>query len=138
MHARTSDLDRCCPPLPRSLVNVCVRVPCGCVGIPVPRRGPEVFVRSSACVAQTATCGFALVIGIALAAGVTWTSRTTSAPWTARQGHTSVVDADGAIYVIGGGNDGSSTVYHYNDVWVSTDGGADRNRRGSVGIGGYY
>ncbi len=35
--------------------------------------------------------------------------------------HTSVVDAAGAIYVIGG-RSGDDT--YYNDVWVSTDGGA--------------
>ncbi len=49
-----------------------------------------------------------------LGAGVSWTSRTLAAPWAARQEHTSVVDADGAIYVIGG---------HFHDVWASTDGG---------------
>jgi hypothetical protein len=37
-----------------------------------------------------------------------------------------VIDAAGAIYVIGG--HGSST--YYNDVWISTDGGADRTRAG--------
>ncbi len=53
------------------------------------------------------------------AAGVTWTCRTASAPWAGRRGHTSVVDAAGAIYVIGGvGYD------VYQDVWASTDGGA--------------
>jgi hypothetical protein len=56
----------------------------------------------------------------ASAAGVTWTSRASNAPWAARYGHTSVVDAAGAIYVIGGVG---STLYQ--DVWVSTDGGAD-------------
>ncbi len=69
---------------------------------------------------------------------MTWTSLTTSAPWVARSGHTSVVDAAGAIYVIGGVN--SATVY--NDVWASTDGGArpDLGRGdGSAGRqGGYY
>jgi hypothetical protein len=60
------------------------------------------------------------------AAGVTWTNRTLAAPWAARSGHTAVVDAAGAIYVIGG-TDGSffgggTTDYH--DVWASTDGGA--------------
>ncbi len=44
-----------------------------------------------------------------------------TAPWAARWGHTSVVDAAGAIYVIGGV---SSTGTHLNDVWASTDGGA--------------
>ncbi len=54
-----------------------------------------------------------------MAAGVSWASRTPSAPWAARGFHTSVIDAAGAIYVIGGLG---STYYH--DVWVSTDGGA--------------
>jgi hypothetical protein len=42
-----------------------------------------------------------------------------SAPWAARQGHTSVVDAAGTIYVIGGTN---GTTF-FQDVWASTDGG---------------
>jgi hypothetical protein len=66
-------------------------------------------------------------------AGVTWTSRTTSAPWAARYSHTSVVDAAGAIYVIGGYNTGT----YYRDVWVSTDGGADRTRAGCLGSTGW-
>ncbi len=56
----------------------------------------------------------------ALAAGVSWTSRTASALWAGRAGHTSVIDAAGAIYVIGGYTDGTL----YQDMWVSTDGGA--------------
>ncbi len=64
------------------------------------------------------------------AAGVTWSSRTASAPWAGRTGHTSVVDAAGAIYVIGGYGTG---VIYYKDVWVSTDGGA---RPDSVKAGG--
>jgi hypothetical protein len=69
---------------------------------------------------------FALAIGRSpiCAAGVSWTSRTTSAPWAARYLRTSVIDAAGAIYVIGG----SSGTTYYKDVWVSTDGGADRTR----------
>jgi hypothetical protein len=55
----------------------------------------------------------------ALAAGISWVSRTISAPWAARAHHTSVVDAAGAIYVIGGV--GGTT---YRDMWVSTNGGA--------------
>ena len=43
-----------------------------------------------------------------------------TAPWAARFGHTTVVDAAGAIYVIGGYGNGT----FYSDVWVSTDGGA--------------
>ncbi len=56
-----------------------------------------------------------------VAAGVTWKSRTMTAPWAARDSHASVIDADGAIYVLGGR--GSA---YYNDVWVSTDKGRRR------------
>jgi hypothetical protein len=95
-------------------------------------------IDSSACAARAATFAFAFVPSVgspALAAGVTWTSRTTSAPWAARWGHTSVIDAAGAIYVLGGFNGESGGVYtvyegSYNDVWISADGGADRTRAG--------
>jgi hypothetical protein len=53
-----------------------------------------------------------------------------NAPWAARRGHTSVIDAAGAIYVIGGFRGEEP---NFNDVWVSTDGGADRTRAGVVG-----
>jgi hypothetical protein len=49
-----------------------------------------------------------------------WRSRTMTAPWAARYGHTTVVDAAGAIYVLGG----SGSSGYYKDVWVSIDGGA--------------
>jgi hypothetical protein len=66
-------------------------------------------------------------------AGATWTRVIASAPWAARYGHTSVIDAAGAIYVIGGyGTD------YLNDVWVSTVGGAGGRRMGySRGTSGY-
>ncbi len=54
-----------------------------------------------------------------MAAGRTFSNRTLKAEWAARERHTSVVDAAGAIYVIGG--DGNT---NFNDVWASTDGGA--------------
>ena len=44
-----------------------------------------------------------------------------------------MVDAAGAIYVIGGYGVGGTGTY-FNDVWVSTDGGA---RRDSGPPGGY-
>ncbi len=59
---------------------------------------------------------------------MTWTSRTVSAQWAVRDGHTSEVDAAGAIYVIGGL--GSTT--YYKDVWVSTNGGARPDSVGGV------
>jgi hypothetical protein len=64
----------------------------------------------------------------ALAAGAMWRCVTKTALWAGRVGHTTVIDAAGAIYVIGGfsstgtWNGGSNTFL--NDVWVSTDGGA--------------
>ena len=82
-------------------------------------------IYSSACDGRTATCASCVgAIGrfARAAAGVTWTSRTTSAPWAARYWQTTVIDAAGAIYVIGGW---SGTNY-LNDVYVSADGGADR------------
>ncbi len=63
-----------------------------------------------------------------MAAGVTWTSLTLKAGWAARYGHTSVIDAAGAINVLGGYN---GTTF-FSDVSVSTDGGA---RPDSVGDG---
>ncbi len=59
----------------------------------------------------------------AFAAGATWKCRTSNAQWAARASHTSVMDAAGAIYVIGGSfYDGTTT--NFNDVWASNDGGA--------------
>ncbi len=71
----------------------------------------------------------------ALAAGVTWTSRTANAGWAARAFHTSVVDAAGAIYVIGG--QGSDSATFYADVWASTDGGARPDSEGRGVLDGY-
>jgi hypothetical protein len=68
----------------------------------------------------------------ALAAGRTWTSRTLKAEWAARESHTSVIDAAGAIYVIGG--IGGDAFYH--DVWASTDGGTRPDSRRGGWSGG--
>ncbi len=99
----------------------------------VARRRPAVLIAPATAPGGRA-CAVAvkcdrLKVSRAFAAGVTWTCRTASAPWAGRYGHTSVVDAAGAIYVIGGA--GGTTLY--SDVWVSTDGGA---RPFSVGGGG--
>jgi hypothetical protein len=79
---------------------------------------------SSARDLRAAWCTFAFgAIGRsrALATGATWRLVSASAPWAARYGHTSVIDAvSGAIYVLGGTGGGT----YYDDVWVSTDGGA--------------
>ncbi len=70
------------------------------------------------------------------AAGVSWTNRTLKAPWAGRDGHSTVIDAAGAIYVIGGYNVGTTRYQddyiYFNDVLVSTDGGAQPD---SVGGG---
>ncbi len=86
----------------------------------------QFIARARLCV-RRARVRFAFVIGRSpiCAAGANWTSRTTSAPWAARSGHTSVIDAAGAVYVIGGTGTGNT---FFNDVRASTDGGADRTR----------
>jgi hypothetical protein len=56
-----------------------------------------------------------------VAAGKNWNLVIARAPWAARFGHTTVIDATGAIYVIGGRGD---TGTYLSDVWASTDGGA--------------
>ncbi len=63
-----------------------------------------------------------------------WTSRTAKADWAGRFSHTSVVDAAGAIYVIGGFG-GPDTLQHtyFQDVWTSTDGGARAGRGRGAG-----
>ncbi len=96
-----------------------------CVYVYVCHRTGGIY--SSARDGRTAACAFAFV-------GVTWTNRTSSAPWAARSQHTSVIDTAGAIYVIGG-RYGYFTVY--NDVWKSIDGGADRTRGCSGVLDGY-
>jgi hypothetical protein len=66
-----------------------------------------------------------------MAAGATWKLVIAKAPWAARYGHASAINAAGAIYVLGGYGTG-----YLNDVWVSTDAGADRlggTRRALVG-----
>jgi hypothetical protein len=68
----------------------------------------------------------------ALAAGATW-RLVVSAPWNAREWHTSVINAAGHLFVIGG----KSTGVNLRDVYVSTDAGAwpDLVRGGRVGTG---
>ena len=103
-------------------VCVCVCVPACHATVQAPRvarRGPAVFTARPATDGGRA-CACSFVPPAVLAAGVSWTSRTLKAGWAARWGHSTVIDAAGAIYVIGGRN---GTTY-FNDVLVSTDGGA--------------
>jgi hypothetical protein len=63
-----------------------------------------------------------------------WTIRTAKAEWAGRFSHTSVVDAAGAIYVIGGfGRHVGGPETYLNDVWTSTDGGARAGRGRGAG-----
>jgi hypothetical protein len=73
-----------------------------------------------------------LVIG-ASAAGASWTAVKYNTPWGVRLTHTSVFDASGNIYVLGGGNGFGS---NYNDVWRSTDGGEAPHRRTAAPLRG--
>ncbi len=63
------------------------------------------------------------------AVGATWRLVIANAPWAARVYHTSVIDAAGAIYVIGGFDESST---YYRDAWASIGRGA---RPDSVGGG---
>jgi hypothetical protein len=125
------------------LVCLCARACTACVNertVRAPRgsmRPPIARPRRAVSIARPAPCvAAARVVAVcatgrarASAAGVTWTSRTAKAQWAGRYGHTSVVDAAGAIYVIGGSSSGGYPDF-LNDVWASTDGGA---RPASVG-----
>jgi hypothetical protein len=105
-----------------------LRCACACLGLPLHLCVCGFIVRL--CGGHVCFC-----IGVnsrsrALAAGVTWASRTSSVPWAGRQGHTSVVDAAGAIYVLGGLGTGRWGPLYMSDAYVSTDGGADRTSQG--------
>lgn len=86
-------------------------------------------IYSSACDAPSDTCAFAVVTGrfADVAAGKSWSNLVSSAPWANREYHTTVIDAAGAIYVIGGTSfnyaNATDTETNYNDVWKSSDGG---------------
>jgi hypothetical protein len=65
-------------------------------------------------------------MAIVSAAGSSWTRMTANATWAPRLGHTSVIDAAGHIYVIGGFgvyNNSCDNWLLYNDVWRSADQG---------------
>ena len=66
-----------------------------------------------------------------------WSQRTANSDWATRTGHTSVIDATGAIYVLGG----ESSVYrvnydrvNLNDVWRGTAGGEARHATGASSV----
>jgi hypothetical protein len=68
-----------------------------------------------------------------MAAGATWALVIANAPWAGRYSHSTVIDAAGAIYVLGGYSSPSPS----RDVWASTDGGADWTTSGVVGVTGW-
>ena len=71
------------------------------------------------------TVSSGLVVIGARAAGASWTLMTASAPWAARKAHTSVIDAAGNIYVLGGNSlVDAVNASSCNDVWRSADQGA--------------
>ena len=55
------------------------------------------------------------------AAGTTWKLVAGDAPWAARAGHTTVIDAASTMFLMGG-IDGQKA---YNDVWQSSGAGAN-------------
>ena len=57
--------------------------------------------------------------------GANWTQMTAAAGWTARYGHTSVAMPDGSIVLMGGNRPAPVPCVFYNDVWRSTDNGAN-------------
>ncbi len=95
------------------------------------RRGIGSVSSAAACVVAFDATGRARA---RWAAGVTWTSRTAKAEWAGRYYHTTVIDAAGAIYVIGGGSY-NGTYTNFNDVYASTDEGARRDRVGGWSAG---
>ncbi len=112
---------------------------CVCRAAVLPPPWP-LWVYSSARDARAATAARACLRSVRsagcrarLGAGVTWASRTTSAEWAGRHGHSSVIDAAGAIYVIGGVGGKDPNYIYFNDVWVSTDGGK-LDWRGTRGV----
>ena len=69
------------------------------------------------------------------AAGATWVRVTEHAAWEARAGHTSVIDATGAIYVLGGVTSSfGDTSGAMNDVWRGTAGGEARHATGASSV----
>jgi hypothetical protein len=118
-----------------AIPRVCA--PRRCARPPIARRRLAVFIARPAPRVAAARCGCVRcdrpVVARVLGAGVTWTCRTASAPWAAREWHTSVIDAAGAIYVIGGA---TGTYTYLQDVWASTDGGARAGLGQGGGLGG--
>jgi hypothetical protein len=104
--------------------------------------GLAVFVARPAARSRPRMCAFGVWChrsGLsALAAGATWALVVDDAPWAGRISHSSAIDAAGAIYVIGGYELVNGDVTIFQDVWASTDGGADRTRPGQWSGGTFW
>jgi hypothetical protein len=61
-----------------------------------------------------------------VAAGASFRLVTNQPPWAGRYGHTTVIDAAGNIYLMGGLGDGFGN--YFNDVWKGTNFGENRTR----------
>jgi hypothetical protein len=66
------------------------------------------------------------------AAGATWVRVTEHAEWEARSEHTTVIDATGTIYVLGGRK--FAGYKDLNDVWRGTAGGEARHATGASSV----
>ncbi len=113
------------PPCVRAFVRVCECVrACACVCACARARAHacvRACVRAYMCVRACVRAYMCVCVCACVRAGAMWRSRTMTAPWAARWFHTTVVDAAGTIYVIGGRTSGGN---YFHDVWASTDGGA--------------
>jgi hypothetical protein len=75
-----------------------------------------------------------MTASLSCAAGATWVRVTEHAAWEVRSAHTSVIDATGAIYVLGGNTGRAAGFKDLNDVWRSTDGGEARHATGASSV----
>ena len=67
-----------------------------------------------------------------VAAGASFRLVTNQPPWEGRYGHTTVIDAAGNMYLMGGLGDGFGN--YFNDVWKGTNSGENRTQGGTQGI----
>ena len=65
--------------------------------------------------------------------GINWTESTSSAAWTDRYNHSSIVYSS-RIWVIGGGYDSGDYSYQLNDVWYSYNGSSWTRATSSAGF----
>ena len=71
-----------------------------------------------------------MTASLSCAAGATWAVMNEAAAWGRRFDHTTVIDATGAIYVLGG----RGNFKYFNDVWRGTAGGEARHATGASSV----